>query len=30
MGKIKSGIEDADYFIADISSLSPNIILELG
>jgi len=28
--KIKIGVEEADYFIADISSLSPNIILELG
>jgi hypothetical protein len=28
--KISKGIDTADYFIADISSLSPNIILELG
>ncbi len=28
--KIKNGIDDADYFIADISSKSPNVILELG
>ncbi len=28
--KIVRGIDDSDYFIADISSQSPNIILELG
>lgn len=28
--KITDGIDNSDYFIADISSKSPNIILELG
>lgn len=28
--QITDAIDDADYFIADISSLSPNVVLELG
>jgi hypothetical protein len=30
MGKICTKIEQADYFMADVSSERPNIILELG